>query len=82
MGKETITFRVDTGTRKTLDVIAASIDRDRSYVLNEAIRSYLDLYRWQLAHIEEGIRQADAGQFVADAEVAATFAKLRKAKRA
>lgn len=82
MRREAITFRLDSDKRRALDAIAAGLDRDRSYVLNEAIRSYLELYQWQLEHIREGVRQADSGQFVADAEVAATFAKLRKPKRA
>ena len=45
-----------------MDIIAAGIDRDRSYVLNEAIDNYLGVHRWQVAHIKEGLRQADAGE--------------------
>ena len=54
MGRETITFRVDSGTRKTLDAIAASIDRDRSHVLNEAVKAYVDAHQWQVEHIMRG----------------------------
>ncbi|HCU24028.1 MAG TPA: CopG family transcriptional regulator, partial [Deltaproteobacteria bacterium] len=52
------------------DTIAAAMDRDRSYVLNEAISAYLELYRWQRKHIKEGIRQANAGELASDKEVA------------
>jgi predicted transcriptional regulator len=78
MGKQTITFRVDAQKKKALDAIAAGIDRDRSYVLNEAIENYLEVHEWQLAHIKEGLRQAEAGEFVKDAEVAAAFSRWRK----
>ncbi len=78
MHKETINFRLDADKRKALDAIAAGLDRDRSYVLNEAISSYLEIHRWQIEHIEEGMRQADAGHFVSDAEVKSAFAKWRK----
>ncbi len=78
MGKETVTFRVDTGTRKTLDVIAASIDRDRSYVLNEAVKAYVDAHQWQVEHIIRGVKQADARKFASDAEVKEAFARWHK----
>ncbi|OGR99873.1 MAG: CopG family transcriptional regulator [Elusimicrobia bacterium RBG_16_66_12] len=78
MNKRTVTFRVDAQKRKALDAIAAGIDRDRSYVLNEAIDNYLDVHRWQVAHIKEGLRQADHGDFVADAKVSSAFARWRK----
>lgn len=76
--KDTVTFRVDTQKKAALDSIAASLDRDRSYVLNEAIRAYIELYGWQLAHVQEGIRQADEGEFASDGEVETAFAKWRK----
>jgi predicted transcriptional regulator len=78
MGKETITFRVDTGTRKTLDVIAASIDRDRSHVLNEAVKAYVDAHQWQVEHIMQGVRQANAGKFAREPEVKKAFARWHK----
>lgn len=78
MNKQTITFRVDAQKRKALDAIAAGIDRDRSYVLNEAISNYLEVHQWQVAHIKEGLRQAAAGEFAKNSEVAAAFARWRK----
>lgn len=78
MNKRTITFRMDAQKRKALDAIAVGIDRDRSYVLNEAINNYLEVHQWQAAHIKEGLRQADAGKFAKDSEVAAAFTRRRK----
>lgn len=78
MKRQTVTFRIDSAKRKALDAIAAELDRDRSYVLNEAISQYLDVQQWQLLHIKEGLRQADAGEFAKDSEVSAAFAKWRK----
>ncbi|MFI5362748.1 MAG: CopG family ribbon-helix-helix protein [Elusimicrobiota bacterium] len=78
MGKQTITFRVDARKKKTLDAIAAGLDRDRSYVLNEAISNYLEIHEWQAAHIKEGLRQAATGSFVKDSEVSAAFRRWRK----
>lgn len=78
MSKQTITFRVDAQKRKALDAIAAGIDRDRSYVLNEAINNYLEVHQWQMAHIKEGLRQAEAGEFAKESEVTSAFARWRK----
>ncbi|MDH3910327.1 MAG: ribbon-helix-helix domain-containing protein [Rhodospirillales bacterium] len=49
MGKETVTFRVDSEKKDALDTIATGLDRDRSYVLNQAIDAYIETHRWQLS---------------------------------
>lgn len=68
-----ISVRLEPGQRKALDSIAKVLDRDRSYVINEAVKNYLELHAWQIAHIEEGIRQADTGEFASDTDVAAFY---------
>ncbi len=78
MRKQTITFRTDSRSKAALDALAAGMDRDRSYVLNEAINNYLEIHQWQVAHIKEGVRQADAGEFAKDSEVSAAIARRRK----
>jgi predicted transcriptional regulator len=78
MGKTTITFRLEADKREALDAIAEVADRDRSYVLNEAIDAYLDVHQWQIEHIKKGLRQAEAGQFAAEKEVARAFARWRR----
>jgi predicted transcriptional regulator len=78
MNRETISFRLETEKKNKLDAIAATVDRDRSYLLNEAIDAYIEVHQWQIEHIREGIRQADAGRFASKAEVAAAFARRRK----
>jgi predicted transcriptional regulator len=78
MDRSTVTFRIDSEVKEALDAVAESMDRDRSYVLNEAVAAYLETHRWQIEHIKEGVRQADAGEFATDAEVAAAFARWRR----
>jgi predicted transcriptional regulator len=78
MDKTTITFRIDSDMKNALDAIAEGMDRDRSYILNEAVSAYLDTHRWQIDHIKEGLRQADAGEFATEAEVAAALRRWRK----
>ena len=73
VGKETLTFRTESEKRQALDEIARGLDRDRSWVLNAAIDAYLDVHAWQVARIKEGLRQAEAGEFATDEEVARAF---------
>ncbi len=77
MDKSTVSFRIDSRAKRALDEIAAALDRGRSYVLNEAVAAYIEVQKWQLSHIKEGLRQAEAGQFATDAEVARASKKWR-----
>ncbi|WP_244917968.1 CopG family ribbon-helix-helix protein [Nostoc linckia] len=79
MSKENITFRIDSDKKAALDAIAAGINRDRSYVLNEAVAAYVEMYQWQIDQIQSGIAEADAGDFASDEEVKAIFARLTNA---
>jgi RHH-type rel operon transcriptional repressor/antitoxin RelB len=78
MSRETISFRLESEKREALDAVASALDRDRSYIINEAIEAYLDVKRWQMEHIREGLRQADAGEFPTEAEMKTTFSRRRK----
>ena len=40
MKTEIVTFRLDAAKKKAMDIIAAGINRDRSFILNEAIQAY------------------------------------------
>jgi len=78
MEKEVITFRLDSEKKSALDAIAESLDRDRSFLINEAIATYLEVHQWQLNHIREGLGQADNEEFATDEEVGAAIEKFRK----
>jgi RHH-type rel operon transcriptional repressor/antitoxin RelB len=78
MARETMTVRIQPEVRKALDGIAASLDRDRTYVVNQALEAYIDVNQWQIDHIRQGLREANAGKFAAEAEVNRTIARLRK----
>jgi predicted transcriptional regulator len=64
MAKQAVNFRLENNKIAALDHLAKSLDRDRSYLLTEAVDSYLDLHQWQIEQIREGIREADAGKLI------------------
>jgi len=80
MSKENITFRLDSEKRAALDLIAVGMDRDRSYLINEAITLYLEMHQWQIKEIQSGIAEADAEDFATEEEVIAVFARLTSGK--
>jgi predicted transcriptional regulator len=77
---KTVSFRTDSKKVAALDALAGAQDRDRSYLLNEAIDYYLNLQQYHVRLIESGIRQADAGDVVDHSEVEKMAAKLRRKK--
>jgi len=56
-----VTIRVPPDTQKKLDHIAASFDRSRNWLINEAIENYLDIYEWQEKRIAERLGKAEKG---------------------
>jgi len=65
---------------EALDALASLQDRDRSYLLNQAVDNYLELQQYHIELIEQGIRQADAGDLVDHSEVEKMVARLRRKK--
>ena len=70
---KTVSFRIDARKIAQLDEVAEAQDRDRTYVLTEAVDAYLDVQRWQIEHIKEGLRQADSGAGIPHQEVVAKW---------
>jgi predicted transcriptional regulator len=77
---KTVTFRIDCEKVEKLDSYAAQDERDRSFLVNEAISRYLEARDFQVARIEEGIHQADAGELIDHDHVMARLRKRRLRK--
>jgi predicted transcriptional regulator len=65
----TISFRIDSEKVAQLDLIAKAMDRDRSYLLNEAVESYLSEQQRFAAMVEEGLEASRKGELIDDEEV-------------
>jgi predicted transcriptional regulator len=66
-----ISFRIAPEKVDELDRIAKALDRDRSYLLNEAVESYLSEQRRFAAMVEEGQEASRKGELLDDHEVGA-----------
>lgn len=72
-----ITIQLEPQVRAKLDALARASSCAPSALVEEAVAAFLDLNRWQAAWIEEGMRQARAGEFATDEEVEAAYAAFR-----
>jgi predicted transcriptional regulator len=64
-----VTFRIDPEKVAELDMLAKAMDRDRSYLLNEAVESYLGEQRRFAAMVEEGLEDIRNGRTFSQEEV-------------
>jgi len=65
----TISFRIAPEKVAQLDSIAKAMDRDRSYLLNEAVETYLSEQQRFAAMVEEGLEDFRNGRYFEDEEV-------------
>jgi predicted transcriptional regulator len=72
--KVTVSFRMSGKTKAALDQIATSMERDRSFVLNEAIAEFIERQKAYAASIRRGLQEAKAENFATDEEVEAALA--------
>jgi predicted transcriptional regulator len=77
---KTVSFRIRTEAVESLDALAETMDRDRTYLLNEAVERYLELNEYHIKLIKKGLRAAEAGDFVPDAEMKKLIGRMRRAK--
>lgn len=70
-----ISFTLEQAKQEALDAIASLMERDRSYILNEAVSAYLAMHDWQLKDLKQSLREAEEGDFASDEEVTTTFRK-------
>lgn len=61
MSKQNVNFKTDTAKVKALDRLGASMRRDRTFLLNEAVDQYLALQEYHLREIHKGLAEAKAG---------------------
>lgn len=73
----TMTIRIDDDVKDRLDRLADSTHRSRSFLAAQAIAQFVEINEWQVAEIEAALREADAGDFASDQDVAAVARKWK-----
>jgi predicted transcriptional regulator len=66
---ETLSIRVDAGTKKRLDALSQRLKRSKSFLAAEAIAAYVESEEWQLGELQAGMAELDSGQEVSHEKV-------------
>ena len=73
----TMTIRLDDDVKERLDVLADATQRSKSFLAAEAIRAFVETNEWQIGEIQTALKEADAGDFASDKDVAALARKWK-----
>ena len=73
-----ISIRMEEETISKINKIAELEDRDRSYIINKAVKEYLEYQEYILQQINEGIKDIEEGRVYSEKEV---FAFLDEKKQ-
>lgn len=65
-----VTIQLNDETLSALDSLAVQLDRTRTSLVHEALAEWIAFQQAQIAEIEAGIADADAGRFVSDEDIA------------
>lgn len=73
----TMTIRLDDDIKDRLDGLAEATQRSKSFLAAEAVRVYVETNEWQVAETRAALKEANAGEFASDADVAALARKWK-----
>jgi len=71
-----VTTRIDAALKAKLDALARSMKRSKSYLAAEAIAAYVALNEWQVAEIEAGKAELDAGEGLSQEQAEERYRQL------
>jgi predicted transcriptional regulator len=80
MATEAFTVRAESDIVHQLDHLADSLDRSRNYLVNQALKEYLEQHAWQIEKITQGIAAADRDELIDHDEVMKEMEDLIKLK--
>jgi len=70
-----MSMRLPSELASRLGELAEATGRTKSFLVLQAIQDFVEREAWQVAEITQGLREADAGDFATDEEMAAMDAK-------
>lgn len=61
IAKDTVSFRLQPGMKQRIESLASATKRSKTFIIEEAITSYLKLNEWQVQSILNGLKEVEAG---------------------
>jgi predicted transcriptional regulator len=75
--RTTLAIRLPASLKAELGALARATGRNRNALVEEAIRRLIAVEQWQIADIEAGVREAEAGDFATPEEMDQLWSKYR-----
>lgn len=75
MSQQTLSLRVPQAVIEQLGLLADATGKSRNFIAVQAMQDFIEREAWQVAEIQQAIKEADAGDFATDEEVQAIFKK-------
>ena len=66
-----VNVRLEPELDEKLSAVATRLDRSRSWVVQQALKEFIELQLWQMSAIEKGLRDAESGRVIAHEDVVA-----------
>jgi len=76
MSRQTITIRTESNTVEKIGAIARAMDRSRNWVIEDALRQYIDQQTWYLEGIAQARESLKAGKGIPHEDVMAEISEL------
>lgn len=76
----TMTIQLPVEVKADLEELSRMTATPEASLVAAAIAAYVDLQKWQLQQIEAGLRDAEAGDFATDEEMAEIFSRWKNAR--
>lgn len=76
MANTTITIRTDSEIAEKITALAQAMDRSRNWVIEEALRQYVENQVWQIEGIKQAMAALDRGEGIPHEEIMAEMDTL------
>jgi predicted transcriptional regulator len=77
MEKVNVTLRMPRDWVESLDELGALTDRDRTYLVNQAVSQYLANQKWLIEEVKRAIAEADVGMVMTHEEFVSEVSSWR-----
>jgi predicted transcriptional regulator len=71
----TVTARIPEKMALKLNELAKTTNRNKSFLMAQALEQFLEKQAWQVSQIKESLAQADAEEFASPSKVHSAFSK-------
>ncbi len=76
MASNTITIRTDPEITQKIEALAMAMNRSRNWVIEDALKQYIETQAWQIEGIKEAMAAMDRGEGIAYEDVMAEMEAL------